>query len=110
MNLDNENLTWHALGQASELINRKASEFVIGERIIAVLADGDNIYAIDSVCAHQGGPLAKGFVADGCVTCPWHGWQYRLKDGCNTVTKKKMLDTYPTRIVSGQLEIGISAS
>jgi RNA polymerase sigma factor (sigma-70 family) len=23
-----------------------------------------------------GGPLGEGRIQDGCITCPWHGWQY----------------------------------
>ncbi|MBI4718531.1 MAG: ferric reductase-like transmembrane domain-containing protein [Planctomycetes bacterium] len=51
-----------------------------GERIAVFRYDG-RISAISNVCAHQGGPLGEGKVVDGCVTCPWHGWQYRPADG-----------------------------
>ncbi|NJK42388.1 MAG: Rieske 2Fe-2S domain-containing protein [Aquincola sp.] len=46
-----------------------------GERI-AVFRDGVHIYALSNVCRHQGGPLGEGRIVDGCVTCPWHGYQY----------------------------------
>ena len=32
-------------------------------------------------CCPRGGPLDRGEVADGCVTCPWHGSTFRLEDG-----------------------------
>ncbi len=32
-------------------------------------------------CCHRGGPLHEGEIADGCVTCPWHGSRFRLDDG-----------------------------
>ena len=32
-------------------------------------------------CTHRGGPLSEGQVADGCVTCPWHGSRFDLVDG-----------------------------
>ena len=28
------------------------------------------------------GPLGEGKIVDGCITCPWHGFQYRPQDGC----------------------------
>ena len=42
---------------------------------------GDTPYALHAVCAHAGGPLAEGTVADGCIECPWHGSRFRLTDG-----------------------------
>ena len=51
-----------------------------GERI-AVFRDGEEIGAVTNLCAHQNGPLGEGRIIDGCVTCPWHGYQYRLSDG-----------------------------
>lgn len=100
---------WYQLGTAEELRSRKASEHILGDKIIAVFSEDENWYAIDAVCAHQGGPLARGTVENGCVTCPWHGWRYNLTNGCNTVTGKQMLEVYPVRLVNGQVEVGIAA-
>ena len=55
-----------------------------GERI-AVFRDGARIGALSNLCAHQNGPIGEGRMIDGCVTCPWHGYQYRLEDGCARV-------------------------
>jgi nitrite reductase/ring-hydroxylating ferredoxin subunit len=34
-----------------------------------------------AVCPHRGGPLAGDPDADGCVTCPWHGYRFDLRTG-----------------------------
>jgi nitrite reductase/ring-hydroxylating ferredoxin subunit/uncharacterized membrane protein len=39
------------------------------------------VHALSSRCAHRGGPLDEGEIADGCVTCPLHGSIFRLADG-----------------------------
>ncbi len=106
---NNNSITWHRVGLVNELSGKSATEFLIGDKLIAVFSDGGSWYAMESVCAHQGGPLAKGFVADGCVTCPWHGWQYRLADGTNTVTKRRMLEVFPIRIVDDAVEVGVES-
>ena len=36
---------------------------------------------VQRYCPHALGDLSKGTVADGVLTCPLHGWQYRLEDG-----------------------------
>lgn len=76
-----------------------------GERI-AVFRDGTEIGALTNLCSHQNGPIGEGRIIDGCVTCPWHGWQYRLSDGCAPPPFTEKLATYPVRIRNGLVEVG----
>ena len=71
-----------------------------GERI-AVFRDGRQIGALTNLCAHQNGPLGEGRIIDGCVTCPWHGYQYRLEDGCAPPPFTEKLVTYRVRFEGG---------
>jgi len=75
-----------------------------GERI-AVFRDGTRIGALTNLCAHQNGPLGEGRIIDGCVTCPWHGYQYRLDDGCAPPPFTEKLATYRLRIRNGVVEV-----
>jgi len=75
-----------------------------GERI-AVFRDGDEIGALTNLCAHQNGPIGEGRIIDGLVTCPWHGYQYRLKDGCAPPPFTERLATYRIRFRSGMIEV-----
>ena len=68
-----------------------------GERI-AVFRDGNQIGALSNLCAHQNGPIGEGRIIDGCVTCPWHGYQYRLTDGCAPAPFTEKLATYRVRL------------
>jgi hypothetical protein len=45
-----------------------------------VVVDGVRIRHA-TVCPHLGGPLDQAAVADGCVTCPWHGYRFDLRTG-----------------------------
>jgi nitrite reductase/ring-hydroxylating ferredoxin subunit/DMSO/TMAO reductase YedYZ heme-binding membrane subunit len=75
-----------------------------GERI-AVFRDGTQIGALSNLCAHQNGPIGEGRIIDGCVTCPWHGYQYRLQDGCAPPPFTEKLVTYRARIANGVVEV-----
>lgn len=68
---------------------------------IAVFRDGDKISAVSNVCRHQGGPLGEGKIVDGCITCPWHGFQYRMEDGQSPPPFTEKIATYATRIMDG---------
>ena len=72
---------------------------------IAVFRDGDRLHAVGGTCVHQGGPLAEGRLIDGCVTCPWHGYQYRASDGCSPPPYSERIPTYQVRVRDGRVEV-----
>lgn len=76
-----------------------------GAERIAVFRDGAQIGALTNLCAHQNGPLGEGRIIDGCVTCPWHGYQYRLENGCAPPPFTERLATYRVRIRDGIVEV-----
>jgi len=75
-----------------------------GERI-AVFRDGTQIGALSNLCAHQNGPIGEGRIIDGCVICPWHGYYYRLTDGCAPPPYTEKLVTYRVRVARGVVEV-----
>ena len=68
---------------------------------IAVFRSGNSIFAVSNVCRHQGGPLGEGKIVDGCITCPWHGFQYRMEDGTSPEPYSEKIATYATKIIGG---------
>tara|TARA_R110002049_G_scaffold309268_1_gene519614 strand:+ start:155625 stop:156053 length:429 start_codon:yes stop_codon:yes gene_type:complete len=93
--------------EASGLGNHGAIEVLIDGQVIAIFRTEDGLFAVDGMCAHQGGPIAEGVVQDGCVTCPWHGWQYELATGIQTINRQPLQQTYPVRQRHGRLEIAM---
>jgi 3-phenylpropionate/trans-cinnamate dioxygenase ferredoxin component len=50
-------------------------------RVALFNLNGD-IYAIEDVCTHDGGPLVEGTIVDGCeVQCPRHGARFDIRTG-----------------------------
>jgi nitrite reductase/ring-hydroxylating ferredoxin subunit/DMSO/TMAO reductase YedYZ heme-binding membrane subunit len=70
---------------------------------VALFRVGDRVFATSNACRHQGGPLGEGRVVDGCITCPWHGWQYRPQDGCSPPPFQEIVETYRVRIAGGRV-------
>ena len=73
-----------------------------GERV-AIFRYGDKLSALANVCAHQNGPLGEGRIMDGCVTCPWHGFQYRPEDGCAPAPFTEKVATYRLKLAGRQI-------
>jgi nitrite reductase/ring-hydroxylating ferredoxin subunit len=97
---------WIAVGPPSSIPDKEARIICApgGERI-AVFRDGAQVGALTNLCAHQNGPIGEGRIIDGCVTCPWHGFQYRLEDGCAPAPFTEKLATYRTRLKDGIIEV-----
>jgi nitrite reductase/ring-hydroxylating ferredoxin subunit/DMSO/TMAO reductase YedYZ heme-binding membrane subunit len=76
-----------------------------GERVALFRHGGGKISAVSNVCAHQAGPLGEGRIIDGCITCPWHGYQYRPDDGCAPPPFTEKLHTFPVRVEKGRVWI-----
>jgi nitrite reductase/ring-hydroxylating ferredoxin subunit len=77
-----------------------------GDVNVLIVRDGDGIHALDDRCTHRGGPLHEGEVADGCVTCPWHGSRFRLTDGSvERGPASSPQPLYETRVSDGRVEV-----
>lgn len=93
------------MGFLSELPPGKMIEKRIMARRIAVVNDAGNIYAIESDCKHMKASLSTGRVADGMVTCRWHGWKYDLSTGVCVTNEGFTLKTYQTEVVDGVIYV-----
>ncbi len=71
-----------------------------GERV-AVFRYAGKVSAISNVCQHQNGPLGEGRIIDGCITCPWHGYQYRPESGAAPAPFKEKVPTFRVKVVEG---------
>lgn len=94
---------WLDAGLAAEVPENRAVIVAppAGERIAVYRFEG-RLYGIAGVCPHQNGPLGEGRIIDGCVTCPWHGWQYRPTDGRSPPPFDEQVAVHPVRIEAGR--------
>ncbi len=88
-----------------EFEESRAKIFCIGSERIAVYLHQGKLYAIHNVCKHQGGPLGEGKIIDGCITCPWHGYQYLPHNGQSPPPFKEKVSTYDIQIREGKVYI-----
>lgn len=82
--------------------NRARIVCLSGERV-AIFKYGGKISAVSNVCQHQNGPLGEGKVVDGCVTCPWHGYQYLPETGASPPPFVEKIPTFNVRVKNGRV-------
>jgi nitrite reductase (NADH) small subunit len=102
-------MAWQRVCASKDLGEGQSIEIIFRGDVLAIYRHENSLYAIDGICMHQGGPLARGKVAGGTVTCPWHGWQYELATGNHAPTCKPMLKTFQIQESNGVIEIDLPA-
>lgn len=97
---------WRTALPEAELVEGELKKVEVRGNPVVLLKQGDRVYATSSVCTHVGGPLDEGELDGACVTCPWHGSQFDLRDGSvlhGPATSH--LTTYETRVSDGNVQI-----
>ena len=82
--------------------NRARIVSLAGERVAVFKYDG-KISALSNVCQHQNGPLGEGKIIDGCVTCPWHGFQYLPESGASPAPFTEKVPTFHVKVRDGKV-------
>lgn len=106
------------------------SEFEEGGRVVADVrgreiavfrVDGE-YFALSNYCVHQGGPVCEGSLTgtttattDGLdydweregeiINCPWHGWEFDLRDGKHLSDPEHRLITYDVVVEDGTVKV-----
>ena len=88
-----------AVCEVNEIPENKAKIIALGGERIAVFKYENKLSAISNVCKHQNGPLGEGKIVDGCITCPWHGYQYQPHNGASPPPFKEKVATFEVKLL-----------
>ena len=72
---------WQPLAAAADVPEGKAVHLLLGEVPVVAVRTSGVVHVLSDRCSHMSGPLSDGELADGCLTCPWHGSVFRVADG-----------------------------
>ena len=89
--------------RAGEIPEQRARIVCLGGERVAVFRYDGRISAVSNVCQHQNGPLGEGRIIDGCITCPWHGFQYRPADGASPPPFTEKVPTFRVRLAGDRV-------
>lgn len=91
----------------SDLKEKIGKRFFVDDVDVAVFKVEGKIYALSNICLHQKAQVIyDGFIEDGKVTCPVHGWQFELATGKipNAVSG---LDSYNVKILNDDVFVKV---
>lgn len=96
---------WVDVGSVEDLAPGRARTAMVGRERVALVRHDVGISCLSNVCRHQGGPLGEGRIINGCLTCPWHGYQYLPENGTSPPPFTEKVPTYRVRIVAGRIQV-----
>lgn len=70
-----------AIARSEDLGEGQGRAYRAGPHAVAVFRTGGGLYAIDSACTHEDGPLDEGELDGLIVTCPYHDWRFSVESG-----------------------------
>ena len=98
---------WYPVGKSDEITGDKPYRSqILGSKFVAFRDQDGKAHVLSDTCVHRGGSLSKGWVKDGCVVCPYHGWQYSGDGICKTIPSigydgkppaRAKVDAYPVQ-------------
>jgi nitrite reductase (NADH) small subunit len=97
----------HTVCRVGELPEGEARAVAVGNKLIAVFLDQGQYYAIDDMCPHMGASLSGGHLEQGIVTCPWHAWRFRLKDGAWADNPRIKIGSYPVHVEGDLIRVEV---
>ncbi len=104
--LNNE---WIYVCATNEIVESFAKMAIVNKERVAIFKYDNKLSAVHNVCKHQNGPLGEGKIVDGCITCPWHGYQYQPHDGCAPSPFHEKLATYQLKLVGNKIYVNTNA-
>jgi len=79
----------------------------VGLTVAVFNLGGGRFSATSSVCPHEDGPLAEGWIEGDALVCPWHGFDFDLATGRCRVDEGLTISVYPVRVRDGAVEVDL---
>ena len=80
---------WHPVAYAHEVgADQPHGAMLMDEPVVLWRDTSGQVLAMKDVCIHRGTALSLGWLADGCLVCPYHGWRYDEHGACVLIPQR----------------------
>lgn len=95
------------LCKVTDLHEKEGKRFFVDDAEIALFKVDGEVYALSNRCPHQQSAMIfEGYIEEGCVVCPIHGWMFNLKTG-KMPTGNSGLQSYPVQVSNGSVYVNV---
>jgi 3-phenylpropionate/trans-cinnamate dioxygenase ferredoxin subunit len=97
-------VNWIDAGPVTGLADGQTLSIAVGRRMIAIARSGDDYFAIEDVCTHDGAELTGGAIEGAEIICPRHGARFCLRTGeALSPPAYEPVSVFETKVASGRL-------
>lgn len=93
-------MDFQRVARLAEIPNPGRIVVEVDDRLVVILHVSGDVFAIDDVCTHDGGPLSEGELNDHTIACPRHGAKFDIRSGAALT----MPATRPTKVHDVKVE------
>ena len=95
---------WYPMALAEEVQDTPLGSKALGQDFVLFRDANGQAHCLANTCAHRGGSLQQGKLKNGCIECPYHGWQYAGDGQCvhiptlrsnSKIPSRARVDSYP---------------
>ena len=81
----------------------------VDDRLIVLFRVGNDVFALDDVCTHDGGPLGEGELEDYTIACPRHGAKFDIRNGkALTMPATKPTVSHEVKVVGDDIMVKVN--
>jgi 3-phenylpropionate/trans-cinnamate dioxygenase ferredoxin component len=101
-------MAWVTVAQAADVADGEVIPVRAGEAFLALVRNGDDVYALDDNCTHEECPLSDGIVTGTELTCFCHGSVFNVRTGEALVGPAlQSVPTFPVRVEDGAVQVDL---
>lgn len=69
-------LSWHVIGTTCDFPLNQPKKIHLKGKTYTIWKTPDKYVALDDQCPHKGASMSNGYIHDGCIACPYHGYEF----------------------------------
>jgi phenylpropionate dioxygenase-like ring-hydroxylating dioxygenase large terminal subunit len=88
---------WYPVARSAGVGPEPVGFRIFGEDHVLWRGGDGSLHAAVDECPHRGGRLSQGWLEDGCLVCPYHGWRFDSSGACVEIPQKDPALPIPPR-------------
>jgi len=97
-------LNWIDAGPLSALDDGQSISIPVGRSMVAIARSGEEYFALEDICTHDGAELTGGAIEGTEIICPRHGARFCLRTGqALTPPAYEPVRVFETKIANGHV-------
>jgi len=102
-------MDFQRVARLSEIPDPGRTVVEVDDRLVVLFRVSGEVFAIDDVCTHDGGPLGEGELEDHTIACPRHGAKFDIRTGAAlTMPATRPTKAHEVRIEGGEVFVRIN--